>query len=258
MERPWPHVVSSGKVLVGMSAVVKEGPPLPLLVTDLCLPCLLHRLIRSLSSPQHHLFPHVLLLSQPPGASFCLLLPTEKCFFYHHRWFLALCQIRWLFFSVLLYFLTVASAPPLRWFSWLPEKCLLFPSFYSELSSNTLYWLYPEFCPCFILVMCYPWVITCTFVISTDAAKLLQSCPTLCDPKDFSPLGYSVPGILQARTLEWVAISFSNVWKWKVKVKSLSCARLLATPWTAAHQAPPSLGFSRQEYWSGSTDANSP
>ena len=83
------------------------------------------------------------------------------------------------------------------------------------------------------------------------AAKSLQSCPTLCNPIDGSPLGSSVPGILQARTLEWVAISSSNVWKWKVKVKSLSCARLLATPWTAAYQAPPSMGFSRQEYWSG-------
>ena len=83
------------------------------------------------------------------------------------------------------------------------------------------------------------------------AAKSLQSCPTLCDPIDGSPPGSPVPGILQARTREWVAISFSNAWKWKVKVKSLSPVRLLATPWTAAHQAPPSMGFSRQEYWSG-------
>ena len=83
------------------------------------------------------------------------------------------------------------------------------------------------------------------------AAKLLQSCPTLCNPIDGSPLGSPVPGILQARTLEWVAISLSNAWKWKVKVKLLSRARLLATPWTAAHQAPPSMGFSRQEYCSG-------
>ena len=83
------------------------------------------------------------------------------------------------------------------------------------------------------------------------AAKSLQSCPTLCDPIDSSPLGSSVPGILQARTLEWVAISFSNAWKWKVKVKSLSHARLLATPWTGAYQAPLSMGLSRQEYWSG-------
>jgi len=78
-----------------------------------------------------------------------------------------------------------------------------------------------------------------------------RSCPTLCNPIDGSPPGSPVPGILQARTLEWVAISFSNAWKWKVKVKSLSCVRLLETPWTAAYQAPPSMGFSRQEYWSG-------
>ena len=84
-----------------------------------------------------------------------------------------------------------------------------------------------------------------------SAAKSLQSCPTLCNPRDGSPPGSPVPGILQARTLEWVAISFSNAWKRKLKVKSLSHVRLLATPWTAAHQAPPSMGFSRQEYWSG-------
>ena len=83
------------------------------------------------------------------------------------------------------------------------------------------------------------------------AAKSLQSCPTLCDPIDGSPPGSAVPGILQARTLEWVAIAFSIVWKWKVKVKSLSRVRLVATPWTAAFQAPPSMGFSRQEYWRG-------
>ena len=83
------------------------------------------------------------------------------------------------------------------------------------------------------------------------AAKSLQSCPTLCKPIDGSPPGSPIPGILQARTLERVAISFSNAWKWKVKGKSLSRVWLLATPWTAAHQAPPSMGFSRQEYWSG-------
>ena len=83
------------------------------------------------------------------------------------------------------------------------------------------------------------------------AAKSLQSRPTLCDPIDGSPPGSPIPGILQARILEWVAISFSNGWKWKVKGKSLSCVWLLATPWTAAYQAPPSMGFSRQEYWSG-------
>ena len=83
------------------------------------------------------------------------------------------------------------------------------------------------------------------------AAKSLHSCPTLCDPIDGSPPGSPVPGILQARTLEWVAISFSNAWKWKLKVKSLSRAWLLATPWPAAFQAPLPMGFSRQEYWSG-------
>ena len=82
-------------------------------------------------------------------------------------------------------------------------------------------------------------------------AKSLQSCPTLCDPIDSSLPGSPVPGILQARTLEWVAISFSNAWKWKVKVKSLSRVWLFKTPWTAAYQAPPPMGFSRQEYWSG-------
>ena len=86
--------------------------------------------------------------------------------------------------------------------------------------------------------------------ITAAAAKSLQSCSTLCDPIDGSPLGSTVPGILQARTLERVAILFSNAWKWTVKVKVKSC-RTLATPWTAAYQAPPSMGFSRQEYWSG-------
>ena len=83
------------------------------------------------------------------------------------------------------------------------------------------------------------------------AAKSLQSCPTLCDPIDGSPPGSPVPGILQARTLEWDAISFSSAWKWKVKVKSLSRVQLFTTPWTEGYQAPPSMGFSRLEYWSG-------
>ena len=85
---------------------------------------------------------------------------------------------------------------------------------------------------------------------AATAAKSLQSCPTLCNPTDSSPPGSPVPGILQARTLEWVAISFSNAGKWKVKVKSLSHVWLFATPWTAAYQAPLSMGYSRQEYWS--------
>ena len=104
------------------------------------------------------------------------------------------------------------------------------------------------------------WIQVCSFLLNKKvhffllldiAAKSLQACLTLCDPIDGGPPGSPVPGILQARTLEWVAISFSNTWKGKVKVKLLSRVRLFETPWSAAHQAPPSMGFSRQEYWSG-------
>ena len=91
----------------------------------------------------------------------------------------------------------------------------------------------------------------CLKSTAAAAAKSLQSCPTLCDPIDSSPTGSAIPGILQARTLEWAVISFSIAWKWKVKVKSLSRVWLFSTPWTAAHQACPSMGFCRQEYWSG-------
>ena len=94
------------------------------------------------------------------------------------------------------------------------------------------------------------YIIICWY-INVAASKLPQSCLTLYDPIDGSPPGSAVPGILQARTVEWVAISFSDAWKWKVKVKSLSHVQLSATPWTAAYHAPPSMGFSRQEYWSG-------
>ena len=96
---------------------------------------------------------------------------------------------------------------------------------------------------------CVFWLPSPSVIIA--AAKLLQSCPSLCDPIGGSPPGSPVPGILQARTPEWAPISFSNAWKWKVKVRSLSRVWLLATPWTAAYQAPPSMGVSRQEYWSG-------
>ena len=89
------------------------------------------------------------------------------------------------------------------------------------------------------------------FKVAAAAALSHFSYVWLCDPIDGSLPGSSVPGILQARTLEWVAISYSNAWKWKVKVKSLSHGRILETPWTAAYQAPPSMGSSRQEYWSG-------
>ena len=82
-------------------------------------------------------------------------------------------------------------------------------------------------------------------------SEVTQLCPTLSDPMDYSLPDSSIHGIFRARVLEWGAIVFSNAWKWKVKVKSLSCVQLLATPWTAAYQTPPSMGFSRQEYWSG-------
>ena len=114
---------------------------------------------------------------------------------------------------------------------------------------QTLVFLFPNFQ---LICLCPSFQSPCSFCLSAAAApRLLQSCPTLCDPIDGSPLGSSVPGILQARILEWVAISFSNAWKWKVKVKSLSRARLFATPWTAVYQALLSMGLSRQEYWSG-------
>ena len=94
----------------------------------------------------------------------------------------------------------------------------------------------------------------CHFLLQCMKVKsereVAQSCPTLSDPMDCSLPGSTVPGILQARTLEWVAISFSNAWKWKVKGKLLSRVRPSVTPWTAAYQAPPSMGFSRQECWS--------
>ena len=83
------------------------------------------------------------------------------------------------------------------------------------------------------------------------AAKSFQSCPTLCNPIDGSPSGFAFPRILQAEPLEWIAISFSNGWEWKVKVKSLSPVWLFAPSWTAAYQARLSMGLSRQEYWSG-------
>ena len=107
----------------------------------------------------------------------------------------------------------------------------------------------------FIVQISHPYMTTGKTIAAAAAAaaavKSLQLCLTLCDPIDSIPPGSPVPGILQARTLEWVAISLSNAWKWKVKVMSFSCVHLLATPWTTAYQAPPSMGFSRQEYWSG-------
>ena len=153
--------------------------------------------------------------------------------------------------------------------------CLRAPSHWylpwgSTFSCQNL-WIYFDklltfsFCPCLPLLLLFLLLLLlflfCLFVFyfvilywfchTSAAVKSLQLCPTLCDPADGSPPGSAIPGILQARTLEWVAISFSNAWMWKVKVKSLSRVRPSATPWTAAYQAPPSMGFSRYEYWSG-------
>ena len=126
----------------------------------------------------------------------------------------------------------------------------------SHLFSETIYFfliIYLFLTWKIITLWCVNFCCTTTWIsyMYAAAAKSLQSCLTLCDPMDYNLPGFSVHGILQARTLEWVAISFSSTWKWKVKVKSLSRVWLWATPWTAAHQAPPSMGFSGQQYWSG-------
>ena len=131
-----------------------------------------------------------------------------------------------------------------------------FPSFiicrpFSNGHSDWVWDLMVVFICIFLIISNVEHLFMCFLTICVYAAKSLQSCPTLCDPIDGSPPGFPVPGILQARTLAWVAISFSNAWKWKVKVKSLSLVWFFVTPWTAAYQAPPSMGFSRQEYWSG-------
>ena len=122
--------------------------------------------------------------------------------------------------------------------------CFYGLSYFQWLTSSS------DFVPCSNLSPT-PSVVMTKLILTPAAAKSPQSCPTLCDPIDSSPPGSPVPGVLQARTLGWVAISFSSARKWKVKVKMLSRVWLLATPWTAAYQAPPSMGFSRQEYWSG-------
>ena len=155
---------------------------------------------------------------------------------------------------------------------WFSIFCWIANLFYLLKFQNILHYLVELIIYYFFLFSRFPWASTYAifylsfhiifnflliyyrcYILSAaaTAAKLFQSCLTLCDPIDGSPPGSPVPGILQARTLKWVAISFSNAWKWKVKVKSLSCAQLLATPWTGAYQAPPSMGFSRQGYWSG-------
>ena len=153
----------------------------------------------------------------------------------------------------------------IEWFAISHRDCLLFVSLKILLILQNPYqtvpfpWLSTDNsrspCCCSVakwcLILCDSLDYSIPGFAAAAAAKLLQSCLTLCNPIDGSPPGSPVPGILQARTLEWVAISFSNAWKWKVKGKSLSRVRLLATPWTAAYQALLSMGFSRQEYWSG-------
>ena len=133
----------------------------------------------------------------------------------------------------------------MSWHPLLTTPVLVFALFHE--TAFTVVHLFKVFLSSWWLVMTHPLV----ELPAAAAAKSLQSCPTLCNPIDGSPPGSPVPGILQSRTLEWVAMSFSNAWKWKVRVKSLSCVRLFATSWTAAYQAPPSMGFSRQECWSG-------
>ena len=117
---------------------------------------------------------------------------------------------------------------------WPTKICFLFYLYFDELPSQKVILIYTSTCSM------WNYMLGCIYTsIAAAAAKSLQSCQTLCDSIDSSPPGSPIPGILQARILEWVAISFSNAWKWKVKVKSLSHVRLFATPWTAAHQAPP-------------------
>ena len=157
------------------------------------------------------------------------------------------CVCSWFFFSIsFIYLFIYFNLTIMYWFchsshentAWRPNLCLF--AFINTLLSEYSY---------IHLFINFLWLLL--YCNGRVSAKSLQLCLTLCDPIDGSPPGSPVPGVLQARILEWVAISFSNAWKWKVKVKSLSHVQLLVIPWTAAYQAPPSTGFSRQEYWSG-------
>ena len=131
------------------------------------------------------------------------------------------------------------------------KVCHCFPFFPHLFAMKWWDWMpWSSFFECWVSSQLFPWWVGRGYVVAA-AAESLQLCLTLCDPIDSSPAGSLGPGILQARTLEWVAISFSNAWKWKVKVKLLSRVQLFVTAWTAVYQAPPSMGFSRQEYWGG-------
>jgi len=157
-----------------------------------------------------------------------------------------LCSFSFLLFRFI--FLPLPSPP-----SFLSVSLLLLPLLFVPTSSSSFFLPSPPSSPSLPSpspFSSFVFFSSSSFAFATAAAKSLQSCLTLCDPRDSSLPGSPIPGILQARTLEWVAISFSNAWKWKVKVKSLSRVWLLSTPWTAAYQALPPMGFSRQEYWS--------
>ena len=128
-----------------------------------------------------------------------------------------------------------------KWIFWVPVLCLT--------PCSGSFWIGDLFFISFT-VLCWRRTDYLTLLLLL-LSRFSRAQLTLCNPIDCSPPGSAVPGILQASTLEGVAISFSIAWEWKVKVKPLSRVRLIATPWTAAYQAPPSMGFSRQEYWSG-------
>ena len=142
-------------------------------------------------------------------------------------------------------------------FLWFSIPCFQIPE-RENLTNSISQWMLRLWIEVSVAICRWGWVLVCHICCAISsvhklaaAAKSRQLCPTLCDPRDSSPPGSPIPGILQARMLEWVAISFSNAWKWKVKVKSLSRVWPSATPWTATFQVPPSMGFSRQESWSG-------
>ena len=190
----------------------------------------------SMTSLHHHPRPHLMIV----------------LFFFH---LIELCLSQLLVFHFGFFFVYFPCLIFILCWSIVYLQCYISFRYTVKWFSYTYIYSFSDSCP--ILVVTEYWVefpvlySRSLLSIYTATAKPLQSCPTLCDPIDSSPPGSAVPGILQARIVEWVAISFSNAGKWKVKVKSPSCVWLLATPWTAAHQAPPSMEFSRQEYWSG-------
>ena len=203
--------------------VKKQGPPLTRHIFPLLLLILFYVFIYLFIFLPHHVACRI-LISQPGIEPMSLAVKVQSL---NH----------WTSREILLYFFRQSS----------PLSVLCCPV-YHRVEVFHLPWVLYHYSYSLSLSLLY---VLDVIYSPAAAAKSLQSCPTLCDPGDSSPPGSPVPGILQARTLKWVAISFSNAWKWKVKVKSPSHVQLLVTPWTAAYQAPPSMGFSRQEYWSG-------